>query len=110
MLARWRAVCAAALVVLTQHFEDPSVFRGQLPWIWRRVAQKLLFPSLFWPAVWRIYPMHPAAHVMEHFPAVCSQLVLDPDRELPGSFVQDLIRDVVFVFLDDGEVLGRSMP
>ena len=96
----------ATVVVLTLPLEDPGVFRGQLPQIWRRIAQKLLFPSLFWPAVWRMYPMHPAAHVMEHFPSVDSQLALDPDRQLPGSFVQDLVRDVLFVFLDDGEVLG----
>jgi hypothetical protein len=107
VLARWQAVCMATVAVLTPPLEDPGVFRGQLPQIWRRIAQKLLFPSLFWPAAWRMYPMHPAAHVMEHFPAVDSQLALDPDRQLPGSFVQDLVRDVLLVFLD---VLTHQIP
>jgi hypothetical protein len=31
---------------------------------------------------------HPAVHLVEHFPALCSQLILDLDRQLAAALLQ----------------------
>jgi hypothetical protein len=35
-----------------------------------------------------MHPEHPAVHLVEHFPAVSSQLILDLYRKLAGTLLQ----------------------
>ena len=37
-----------------------------------------------------MHPEHPAVHLVEHFPAVTSQLILDLDRKLAAALLQSL--------------------
>jgi hypothetical protein len=49
-----------------------------------------LRPRLDRPTAWRLDPEHPAVHLVEHFPAVNSQLFLDLDRKLAAALLQRL--------------------
>jgi hypothetical protein len=49
-----------------------------------------LLPRLDRPTAWRLYPEHPAVYLVEHFPAVSSQLILDLDRKSAAAFLQRL--------------------
>jgi hypothetical protein len=37
-----------------------------------------------------MHPEHPAVHLVEHFPAISSQLILDLDRKLAAALLQRL--------------------
>jgi hypothetical protein len=67
LLARWRAA------------------RSLSP---RPVTKQLLFPRRDWPVAWRMHSENSAADPVEHFPAVCSQLILNPERQLAAAFLE----------------------
>ncbi len=53
--------------------------------------------------------MHPAAQVVQHFPARGPQLVLHPDRKIPAPLLQHVIVDDILLRLGDRPVT-RVVP
>jgi hypothetical protein len=52
------------------------------------VTQQFLLPRFDRPTARRLHPEHPAVHLVEHFPAVSSQLILDLCRKLATALLQ----------------------
>jgi hypothetical protein len=49
-----------------QAFKDSGVLLGKLPQIWQRVAQKVPFPGVVWPASRRVHAVGLAVLESEH--------------------------------------------
>jgi hypothetical protein len=53
-------------------------------------AEAFLLPRSGRPTARWMHPEHPAVHLVEHFPAVSSQLILNLDRKLAAALLQRL--------------------
>jgi hypothetical protein len=53
-----------------------------------RITQQLLLPRPDSPAFRRMHPVHPATQLIQHLPVIGSQLLLDPDRQIPATLSQ----------------------
>jgi hypothetical protein len=85
-IVRRRPLASTVIGAIVTHWLLSRWFR------WRPavVTQQFLLPRFDRPTAWRLHPEHPAVHLVEHFPAVSSQLILDPYRKLAAALLQRL--------------------